>query len=56
MAFPKSSDIFKLKKNYRNLESSMYAANLKAYLDKLVCHVNMDMTDFTEAVTKLSNS
>ena len=56
VAFPKSSDIFKLKKNYRNLESSMYAANLKAYLDKLVCHVNMDMTDFTEAVTKLSNS
>ena len=41
VAFPKTSDIFKLKKNYRNLESLVYAANFKAYLGKLVCHVNM---------------
>ena len=54
IAFPKTSDIFKLKKNYKNLETSAYAANLKAYLDKLVCHVNMDMSDFDLAVQKLS--
>ena len=56
VAFPKSSDIFRLKKNYKNMESSIYAANLKAYLNKLVCHVNMDIGDFMEAVKKISKS
>ena len=55
-AFPKTSDLFKLKKNYRNLETLVYAANLKAYLGKLVCHVNMDMADFVDAVKKVSQA
>ena len=45
-----------MKKNYKNLDSSVYAANLKAYLDKLVCHVNMDKADFVDAVKKVAQS
>ena len=56
IAFPKTSDIFKLKKNYKNLESAVYATNLKTYLDKLVCHVQMDITDFIDAVNKMTKS
>ena len=54
IALPKDSSIFRLKKNYKNLESSVYAENLKAYLLKLTCHVNMDMKDFSDAVQSLS--
>ena len=54
IAFLKTSDIFNMKKNYKNFDSSIYAANLKAYLDKRVCHVNMDMADFVDAVKKVA--
>ena len=53
VAFPKVADIFRLKKAYKNLDSEIYAANLKAYLDKLMCHVNMNMDDLDNAINKL---
>ena len=36
IAFPKTSDVFKLKKNYKNLESSVYVTNLSA-MSKWIC-------------------
>ena len=54
VTFPKVSDIFRLKKNYKNLDTSVYGANLKVYLDKVSCKVNMCYTDFKAALQKLS--
>ena len=51
--YPKNSPLFSLKKNYLNLDSTTYAANIKTYLSKLICHVEMDMKDFQTAIDSL---
>ena len=56
VTFPKNSDIFRLKKNYKNLDTNVYSANLKVYLDKVSCNVNMDYDDFKTALHKLSSN
>ena len=56
VTFPKNNDIFRLKKNYKNLDTSVYAANLKVYLDKVSCNVNMCYDDFKTAIHKLSSA
>ena len=55
ICYPKTSEIFRLKKNYKNLENSIYATNLSVYLNKLTCHVNMSLEDFRNALKELSN-
>ncbi len=55
VAFPKASEVFRLKKNYKNLSNDTYAKNLIAYLNKITCVVNMDMDDFKTALQMLSD-
>ena len=54
LSFPKKSEIFRLKKEYKNLPTTTYATNLKAYLNKLSFHMNMGPEDFEEALCKMS--
>jgi hypothetical protein len=54
LSFPKSSEIFRLKKNHKNLASEMYAENLKAFLRRIICHIDMSDADFREALDKLT--
>ena len=54
LSYPKSSEIFRLKKESKNLATATYASNLKAYLSKLSFHVNMCPQDFKDALDKLS--
>ena len=53
LSFPKQSEIFRLKKNNRNLDTDMYVKNICTYLSKVTCHVSMDHSDFREAIDKL---
>jgi hypothetical protein len=55
VAFPKDSELFRLKKKNRNLDNDSYAKNLTAYLSKVSCHISMDMGDFREALDKLKS-
>ena len=54
LSYPRGADIFNLKKNYKNYDSAYYAENFKAYHKKWTCHINMDLKDFNEAVSKLA--
>lgn len=54
VSFPKNSDIFRLKRNFRNLDAKTYADNLVAFLDKICFKNNVDMADFDEALRNLS--
>ena len=54
LSFPKSSEVFRLKKKGKNLENATYSSNLVAYLSRITCHVNLDFSDFREALEKLS--
>ena len=54
LSFPKQSELFRLKKNYKNLDNETYAKNLCAYLSKVTCTINMNNTDFRSAIKKLS--
>ena len=56
LSFPKQSEVFRLKKNYKNLDSEMYSKNLCVYLSKVTCNINMVHGDFTDAIQKLSTS
>ena len=53
VSFPKSSELFRLKKAHKNLSSELYASNLMTYLKKISCHVDMGMEDFRMALEKL---
>ena len=53
LSFPKKSEIFRLKKDFKNLATESYATNLKAYLNKLSFHMNMGPEDFEEALNKM---
>lgn len=53
LSFPKASDVFRLKKNGRNLTSAEYAVNLTTYLSKISCKVNMDINDFKDALSRI---
>ena len=54
LSFPKSSEVFRLKKQGKNLSTDTYVSNLKAYLSRITCHVNLDIHDFKDALDKLS--
>ena len=55
LSFPKCSEIFKLKKKYKNLSTKEYCVNLMTYLDKVTCNVNMDFSDFKNALNRLKS-
>ena len=55
LSFPKSSDVFRLKKKGKNLSSAEYATNLTTYLGKVTCNVNMGFEDFQEALMSIEN-
>lgn len=50
LSLPKSSPMFRLKQNYRNLPLSTYVQNLTTYLSKVSCTVNVTWSDFDNAV------
>ena len=54
LSFPNSSEIFRLKKANNNLDSSSYASNLCANLEKVTCKVNLEPEDSGLALEKLS--
>ena len=54
VCFPKQSTVFRLKKDYKNLSNDMYAENLKAFLKKVTCHIDMTNEDFKDALKSLT--
>ena len=50
LSMPKSSPLFRLKKDYKNLSINTYTENLKTYLSK----IQVSWADFDEAVGKLA--
>ena len=53
ISFPRVSEIFRLKKGYKNLPNEVYANNLVVYLKRISSCVEVDMGDFKEALKKL---
>ena len=53
LAYPKSSELFRLKKGFKNLHTEVYARNLCAFLDKISFKAEMTLTDFHEALESL---
>ena len=53
ISFPKVSELFRLKKDHKNLPNQIYAQNLMAYLKRISSLIDMDMGDFREALVKL---
>ena len=53
LSVPKTSNIFRLKKNYKNLPTEVYATNIKVYLNKVSCRSDVSMDDFKAAINKL---
>ena len=54
LSMPKSSPLFRLKKDYKNLSINTYTENLKTYLSKIHCSTEVSWADFDEAVGKLA--
>ncbi|KAK6171675.1 hypothetical protein SNE40_018117 [Patella caerulea] len=50
LSIPKTSDIFHMKKDYKNLPLNTYASNLKVYLSKVGCKADVTMVDFNQAL------
>ena len=50
VSLPKSSDVFKLKKGYKNLDSTTYGKNLIVFFEKIICNTNVNMADFEKAI------
>lgn len=55
ISFPKSSEVFRLKKKYKNLPTNDYCVNLITYLKKVSCNVNMEYDDFKNVLIHLDN-
>ena len=53
VSFPKNSDIFRLKRNYRNLDSASYCNNLVVFFDKITFRNSVTMEDFDSALNAL---
>ena len=53
VSFQKSSDIFRLLKNYRKLDSKSYCDNLIIYFDKITFRNCVEMSDFESALEAL---
>ena len=53
VSFPKNSDIFRLKKGYKHLDSKSYSDNLMVFLDKVSFRNSVEMSDFRAALDKM---
>ena len=53
VSLPKSSDVFRLKRNHKNLSIDEYATNLKLYLEKVDANTSATAEDFANALSKL---
>ena len=53
LSWPRSSNVFRLKKNYKNLESYEYAENLKVYLNRIKSNAAATLDDFRGALDNL---
>ena len=53
LSLPKSSPIFRLKENHKNLSISNYQTNLKVYLSKISCCANVSWVDFDTVIEEL---
>ena len=54
LSLPQCSDIFRLKRQGKNLPSAEYAANLITFLGKITCNINMEFTDFQAALNSIN--
>ena len=54
ISFPKNSDIFRLKKQFKNLDSQIYCENFVIFLDKVSFRNSVVMADFDRALSELS--
>jgi len=54
LSVPKTSDIFRLKQDYKNLPLHVYASNMKIYLSNVTSKTNVTLNDFNEALTHMS--
>jgi len=53
LSIPKSSDIFKLKRKYKNLTVDEYAMNLKIYLTNVTSNASVTFDDFSQVLDDL---
>ena len=53
VSFPKNSDIFRLKRNYKNLDSVSYCDNFVVFFDKITFRNSVTMEDFDSALNAL---
>ena len=54
LSLPKSSDIFRLKRAYKNLSMDEYSTNLKIYFDKVETNASATRMDFLAALETLT--
>ena len=54
VSFPKNYDIFRLKRNYKNLDSVSYCDNFVVFFDKITFRNNVTMEDFDSALNALN--
>ena len=54
LSFPKNSDIFRLKRAFRNLDSQSYGENLIIFLDKVTFRNSVALADFDAALDELN--
>ena len=50
LSYPKSSELFLLKKCFKNLPTDVYAKKLCAFLDKISFKAEMTIKDFEQAL------
>ena len=55
LSLPKSSDIFWLKQNYKNLSVAEYTTNLRVYLAKVTSNASVSETDFRNVFDKMTS-
>ena len=55
LSLPRTSDIFKLRKNHKKLDLDTYARNLSVYLEKVSCKADATSQDFKNALDYLIN-
>ena len=54
LSLPKSSDIFRLKRAYKNLSVDEYSSKLKIYFEKVETNASATRMDFLAALEKLT--
>ena len=55
LSLPKSSDIFWLKQNYKNLSVAEYTTYLRVYLAKVTSNASVSETDFRNVFDEITS-